>query len=77
MAKINRHKPYIEFTFDEDGTLTSAESHNTEKMACPKRVNMSLDILKSAFSNVDVVSVKDDGPQQQQIQAKRQQDIGG
>lgn len=78
MSKIDPKKPFLEFTLEEDGSI-SAEAHNTN-LPVKKCARLTLDILDEAIgaNNVEVVELRPkEAPNVQRRQQQRRQQLGG
>jgi len=77
-GKIDPNKPYLEFTFNEDGSVTG-EAHNTD-LPLQKCVRLTLDILEEALGkeNLETTEVKPKVPATKaRIQQQKRQQLGG
>ena len=78
--KLNKSKPFLEFTIDVESGAVAAEGHNLT-LPFGKCVDKSLDILKEALGekNVKVQSAnpKDQPPKKLRKNIQKKQELGG
>lgn len=76
--KINPKKPFLEFTFEDDGSVTG-EAHNIN-LPVQKCVRLTLDLLEEALGkdNIEVTNVTPKlPPKQVKHQQQKRQQLGG
>ena len=76
--KIDPKKPYLEFTFEDDGGITG-EAHNTN-LPVQKCARLTLDLLEEAIGKNNIKSgdvVPKLPAKKMKIQKRKQQELGG
>lgn len=77
-GKIDPKKPYLEFTFEDDGSITG-EAHNTN-LPVQKCARLTLDLLEEAIGkdNIQTGEIKPKlPPKQVKRTQQRKQQLGG